>query len=78
MLGGVANISAGLDADGRVIHFIPLHDLIFGEVAGGTTDRIRALDLNQTTPLAALEMLQEWQAELTASGPKRLRVSARA
>jgi 2-dehydropantoate 2-reductase len=44
VLGGVANISAGLDADGSVIHFIPLHDLIFGEVAGGTTERIRALE----------------------------------
>ncbi len=28
-------------------------------------DKLRALDLNQTTPLAALEMLQEWQNELT-------------
>src|SRR5262245_18839251 len=27
VLGGMANISAGLDRDGRVIHFIPLHDL---------------------------------------------------
>lgn len=44
VLGGVANISAGLDADGHVIHFIPLHDLIFGEVAGGTTKRIHALE----------------------------------
>jgi 2-dehydropantoate 2-reductase len=44
VLGGVANISAGLDGDGRVIQFIPIHDLIFGEVAGGTTERIRALE----------------------------------
>ena len=27
-------------------------------------DRLRKLDLDQTTPLAALEMLQSWQAEL--------------
>jgi 2-dehydropantoate 2-reductase len=44
VLGGVANISAGLDAEGRVAHFIPLHDLIFGEVAGGTTERIHAVE----------------------------------
>ena len=44
VLGGVANISAGLDAEGRVTHFIPLHDLIFGEVGGGTTERMRALE----------------------------------
>jgi 2-dehydropantoate 2-reductase len=44
VLGGVANISAGLDTEGGVIHFIPLHDLIFGEVAGGWTERIRAFE----------------------------------
>ena len=44
VLGGVANISAGLDAEGRVTHFIPLHDLIFGETAGGTTERIHAVE----------------------------------
>lgn len=44
VLGGMANISAGLDGDGRVTHFMPIHDLIFGEVAGGTTERIRALE----------------------------------
>ena len=44
VLGGMANISAGLDAEGRVTHFMPIHDLIFGEVAGGMTERIRALE----------------------------------
>jgi 2-dehydropantoate 2-reductase len=44
VLGGVANISAGLDAEGRVIHFIPIHDLIFGEAEGGATERIRSLE----------------------------------
>jgi 2-dehydropantoate 2-reductase len=44
VLGGIANISAGLDAEGGVTHFIPLHDLVFGEVAGGTTERIRAIE----------------------------------
>jgi 2-dehydropantoate 2-reductase len=44
VLGGMANISAGLDAEGRVTHFMPIHDLIFGEVAGDTTERIRTLE----------------------------------
>jgi 2-dehydropantoate 2-reductase len=45
VLGGMANISAGLDSEGRVTQFIPNHDLIFGEVAGGITDRIRAAEV---------------------------------
>jgi len=44
VLGGMANISAGLDAEGGVTQFIPAQDLVFGEVAGGTTDRIRAIE----------------------------------
>jgi 2-dehydropantoate 2-reductase len=44
VLGGMANISAGLDAEGRVAQFIPNHDLVFGEVAGGLSARIRALE----------------------------------
>jgi 2-dehydropantoate 2-reductase len=43
VLGGMANISAGLDADGRVTQFHPIHDLVFGEVAGGSSERTRAL-----------------------------------
>jgi 2-dehydropantoate 2-reductase len=44
VLGGMANISAGLDAEGGVTQFIPNHDLVFGEVAGGTSSRLRALE----------------------------------
>src|SRR5579871_6841615 len=29
VLGGMANISAGLDAEGRVTQFHPIHDLVF-------------------------------------------------
>ena len=43
LLGGMANISAGLDADGRIVQFIPLHDLLFGEIPGGSSDRTKAL-----------------------------------
>jgi 2-dehydropantoate 2-reductase len=44
VLGGMANISAGLDAEGRVVQFFPNHDLVFGEVPGGFSDRTRALE----------------------------------
>jgi 2-dehydropantoate 2-reductase len=44
VLGGMANISAGVDADGRIVQFIPNHDLVFGEIAGGSSDRTRALE----------------------------------
>lgn len=43
VLGGMANISAGLDAEGRISQFIPNHDLVFGEIAGGSSDRIRRI-----------------------------------
>jgi len=43
VLGGMANISATIDEQGRVLHLIPLNNLVYGEVAGGTSARIRAL-----------------------------------
>jgi 2-dehydropantoate 2-reductase len=43
VLGGMANISAGVDAEGRIVQFIPLHDLVFGEMSGGSSDRTRML-----------------------------------
>jgi 2-dehydropantoate 2-reductase len=44
VLGGIANISATLDADGRVLHLVPLHILLFGEVRGGMTGRLRSAE----------------------------------
>ena len=44
VLGGMANISAGLDADGRVVQFLPNHELAFGEIAGGASDRSHSLE----------------------------------
>jgi 2-dehydropantoate 2-reductase len=43
VLGGMAQISADLDAEGRVLHLFPHHELVFGEIAGGFSDRTRAL-----------------------------------
>jgi 2-dehydropantoate 2-reductase len=44
ILGGMANISAGLDTEGRIVQFFPNHDLLFGEVPGGSSDRTRAVE----------------------------------
>jgi 2-dehydropantoate 2-reductase len=44
VVGGMANISAGMDAEGRIVQFIPNHDLVFGEIPGGFSDRIRAVE----------------------------------
>ena len=44
VLGGMANISAGIDAEGRVVQFFAIHDLLFGEISGGFSDRTRALE----------------------------------
>jgi 2-dehydropantoate 2-reductase len=41
VLGGIANISAAIDAEGRVIHLVPLNDLVFGELSGGISARTR-------------------------------------
>ena len=43
VLGGLATVSAGLDADGRVVQFLPNRDLILGELGGGSSDRTTAL-----------------------------------
>jgi 2-dehydropantoate 2-reductase len=43
VMGGMANISCGLDAEGRIIQFMPLNDLVYGEIPGGDSDRTRAL-----------------------------------
>lgn len=43
VLGGIANISAAIDAEGRIIHLVPLNDLVFGELSGGINARIRSV-----------------------------------
>ena len=44
VLGGMANISVGVDAEGRIVQFIPNHDLVFGEMSGGFGERTRAIE----------------------------------
>ena len=43
VMGGLANISVGLDAEGRVVQLVPFHDLVYGEISGGFSDRTREL-----------------------------------
>jgi len=43
VLGGVCRVSTTLDAQGRIVHLAPLHELVYGELDGGRTARIEAL-----------------------------------
>ena len=44
VLGGLANVSAGLDADGRVNHFMANQTIVFGEIEGALSERVLALE----------------------------------
>ncbi|QPF95020.1 2-dehydropantoate 2-reductase [Bradyrhizobium commune] len=44
VLGGLANVSAGLDADGRVIQFMANQTIVFGETGGPLSERVLALE----------------------------------
>jgi 2-dehydropantoate 2-reductase len=41
--GGVCRVSTTLDAQGRVLQLSPIHELVYGELAGADTARIEAL-----------------------------------
>jgi 2-dehydropantoate 2-reductase len=50
VLGGLCSIGVMLDAQGAIVHFNNLHDLSFGEIAGGESARTRAVaDLSAST-----------------------------
>jgi 2-dehydropantoate 2-reductase len=44
VLGGLANVSAGLDADGRVVQFMANQTIVFGETSGTLSERALALE----------------------------------
>jgi 2-dehydropantoate 2-reductase len=44
VLGGLANVSAGLDADGRVVQFMANQTVVFGETKGPLSERVLALE----------------------------------
>ena len=43
VVGGVCRVSTTLDAQGRIVHLAPLHELVYGERDGRSTARIEAL-----------------------------------
>ena len=43
VVGGVCRVSTMLDAQGRIVHLAPLHELVYGELDGHSTARIEAL-----------------------------------
>ena len=43
VVGGVCRVSTQLDAQGRILHLSPLHELVYGELAGTDSARIEAL-----------------------------------
>ena len=44
VLGGLANVSAGLDAEGRVVQFMANQTIVFGEIEGALSERALALE----------------------------------
>lgn len=44
VLGGLANVSAGLDAEGRVVQFMANQTIVFGEIGGALSERALALE----------------------------------
>jgi len=44
VVGGLANVSAGLDAEGRVVHFMANQTIVFGEIEGAISERALTLE----------------------------------
>ncbi|WBL75256.1 2-dehydropantoate 2-reductase [Bradyrhizobium xenonodulans] len=66
VLGGLANVSAGLDADGRVVQFMANQTIVFGETKGALSDRVLALETLLRVPgidvRASEEIMQDmWE-----------------
>jgi 2-dehydropantoate 2-reductase len=77
VLGGTVIIAAALGPEGRVVQGpMPNHDLIFGEVAGGTSERVRAVAAAfegakfsaRASEAVLAEMWQKWVALATLAG----------
>jgi 2-dehydropantoate 2-reductase len=76
VLGGMAMISAALNADGHVVMMMPNHDLIYGEIAGGFSDRTRALEAlfegsgfnAKPSDAVMLDMWEKWMGICTSAG----------
>jgi 2-dehydropantoate 2-reductase len=76
VIGGTVHISAGLDADGRVLLTAPIHKIFFGEIEGGMSERIRAIasalggcDFEiEATDTIMQDMWEKWAALASGAG----------
>ena len=76
MLGGVAQIPATLGPDGQVRHLGQSHDLIFGEIEGGISDRVQTITSlcdgarfrARASDQIAQEMWEKWAMLATLAG----------
>ncbi|GGI24283.1 2-dehydropantoate 2-reductase [Bradyrhizobium guangdongense] len=50
VLGGLANVSAGLDPEGRVVQFMANQTIVFGEIDGSLSERVLALETLLNVP----------------------------
>jgi 2-dehydropantoate 2-reductase len=48
VLGGVCMVATDLDAEGRIVQLAPMQKLVYGEIDGQISDRVRALDAEFT------------------------------
>jgi hypothetical protein len=73
---GQRSFTATLDADGRVTLMAPIHDLIFGEIAGGFSERTRALSAllgvsgfnAKPSDMVLQDMWEKWASLGTGAG----------
>jgi 2-dehydropantoate 2-reductase len=68
VVGCVCKIAVDLDGEGRIIHFMPLEDIAYGEMDSGKSERIAALDAfmqgagftARQSPDIARELWEKW------------------
>ena len=76
VVGGVCRVSTTLDAEGRIVHLSPLHELVYGELDGRDTARIEALHAflsdagfdAQLSPRIAQGLWDKWVLLATLGG----------
>ena len=76
VLGGMAAISATLDAEGRIVQFVPMHDLVYGERTGGFSDRTQVLSKvlggagfnARASDVVMQDMWEKWAGLATTAG----------
>ncbi len=76
LLGGLCQISAALDDEGRIQHFNNLHSLVFGELDGGKTARMDAISAalanagfdSEPCPVIRQELWEKWIFIAAAAG----------